>query len=86
MGHACISHYKKMKRQCVFSHEELVCKMAADAESLDLLVAVEAHKDLLVIVDQERKLRKMLMEDVCTLFLCLIVCTSSLYPLYVHCA
>ena len=64
MGRACIVNYKKVKRYCVFSHEELVCKMAADAENLDLLVAVETHRELLAIVDQERKLRKKLLEYV----------------------
>ena len=61
MGRLCISNYKKVKRYCVFSHEELICKMAADAESLNLILAVETHKELLAIVDQERKLRKNLL-------------------------
>ncbi|XP_067935364.1 lysine-specific demethylase 5A-like [Watersipora subatra] len=62
MGRACISNYKKVKRNCVFSHEELICKMAADAQSLSLQVALEAHKELLILVDQERRLRKKLLE------------------------
>ena len=64
MGRLCISNYKKVKRYCVFSHEELICKMAADAESLNLILAVETHKELLAIVDQERKLRKNLLSYV----------------------
>ena len=38
--------------------------MAADAESLNLILAVETHKELLAIVDQERKLRKNLLSYV----------------------
>lgn len=38
--------------------------MAADADNLDLTIAVETHKELLAIVDQERKSRKKLLEHV----------------------
>ncbi|KAK6176380.1 hypothetical protein SNE40_014678 [Patella caerulea] len=57
-GKACIEHYRQLGRQCVFSHEELVCKMAAEPNSLDLNLAAETHRNLLTIVDEERKLRK----------------------------
>ncbi|KAK1906384.1 Lysine-specific demethylase 5A [Dissostichus eleginoides] len=29
MGRQCVSHYRRLHRYCVFSHEELLCKMAA---------------------------------------------------------
>jgi len=64
MGRASVHNYKQVKRFCVFSHEELICKMAADADNLDLTIAVETHKELLAIVDQERKSRKKLLEHV----------------------
>ena len=32
MGRHCIQHYREMARNPVFSHEELVCKMAADPD------------------------------------------------------
>ncbi|XP_056001386.1 lysine-specific demethylase 5A-like isoform X2 [Ostrea edulis] len=62
MGRACIEHYRALCRQCVFSHEELVCKMAADPDNLDLIIAASTHRDLLAIVEDERKQRKTLLE------------------------
>ncbi|XP_062579329.1 lysine-specific demethylase 5A-like isoform X3 [Saccostrea cucullata] len=62
IGRACIEHYRSLCRQCVFSHEELVCKMAADPDNLDLIIAASTHKDLLAIVEDERKQRKSLLE------------------------
>lgn len=64
VGRACIEHYRSLCRQCVFSHEELVCKMAADPDNLDLIIAASTHKDLLAIVEDERKQRKVLLEMV----------------------
>lgn len=64
MGRACIEHYRSLCRQCVFSHEELVCKMAADPDSLDLNVAAFTHADLLFIVEKEKSLRKKLLDRV----------------------
>lgn len=65
MGRSCIEHYRLLHRQCVFSHEELVCKMAADPENLDFKIAAKTHEDLVSIVDMEKKLRKKLLELVC---------------------
>ena len=62
MGRACIEHYRVLHRQCVFSHEELVCKMAADPDNLDFRVAARTHEELLNIVDDEKKLRKKLLD------------------------
>ena len=62
MGRACIEHYRLLHRQCVFSHEELVCKMAADPDNLDFRVAAKTHEELLAIVDEEKKLRKKLLD------------------------
>ncbi|XP_022330439.2 lysine-specific demethylase 5A-like isoform X4 [Crassostrea virginica] len=62
IGRACIEHYRSLCRQCVFSHEELVCKMAADPDNLDLIIAASTHRDLLAIVEDERKQRKVLLE------------------------
>ncbi|KAK3104094.1 hypothetical protein FSP39_024364 [Pinctada imbricata] len=62
IGRACIEHYRSLCRQCVFSHEELICKMAADPDSLDLKIAASTHKDLLAIVEREKRLRKTLLD------------------------
>ncbi|XP_033647980.1 lysine-specific demethylase 5A-like isoform X1 [Asterias rubens] len=61
-GRSCIEHYRRLQRFCVFSHEELVCKMAADPDSLDLNLAAAVHKEMLVMVEKEKKLRKQLLE------------------------
>ncbi|XP_071961642.1 lysine-specific demethylase 5A-like [Antedon mediterranea] len=62
MGRLCVENYRNLHRFCVFSHEELVCKMAADPESLDLNMAAAVHKEMLLMVEQEKKLRKKLLE------------------------
>ena len=48
----------------MFSHEELTCKMAACPEKLDLNLAAATHKEMFTIVQEERKLRKGLLEKV----------------------
>ncbi|XP_067880255.1 lysine-specific demethylase 5C isoform X2 [Heterodontus francisci] len=61
-GRRCIEHYRWLRRYCVFSHEELICKMAACAEKLDLNLAAAVHKEMFIMVQEERKLRKALLE------------------------
>lgn len=63
-GRSCIEHYRRLRRYCVFSHEELTCKMAASPEKLDLNLAAATHREMFIIVQEERKLRKSLMERV----------------------
>ena len=70
-GRGCIEHYRSLHRQCVFSHEELICKMAADPESLDLALAAATHQEMLDIVDAEKRLRKKLLDRV-SLRICMI--------------
>ena len=47
MGRKCVDHYSYMRRYCVFCHDELVCKMATNAEKLTLQVAAACYKDML---------------------------------------
>uniref|UniRef100_A0AAY4C603 [histone H3]-trimethyl-L-lysine(4) demethylase n=1 Tax=Denticeps clupeoides TaxID=299321 RepID=A0AAY4C603_9TELE len=61
-GRSCIEHYRRLRRYCVFSHEELTCKMAACPEKLDLNLAAATHLEMFFIVQEERKLRKHLLE------------------------
>ncbi|XP_052282476.1 lysine-specific demethylase 5A-like isoform X2 [Dreissena polymorpha] len=61
IGRKCIDHYRVLHRQCVFSHEELVCKMAADPDHLDFQIAAMTHEDLLAVADNEKKMRKNLL-------------------------
>ncbi|XP_074536938.1 lysine-specific demethylase 5C [Halichoeres trimaculatus] len=62
IGRSCIEHYRRLRRYCVFSHEELTCKMATSPEKLDLNLAAATHREMFTIVQEERKLRKGLME------------------------
>ncbi|XP_076448659.1 lysine-specific demethylase 5A-like [Babylonia areolata] len=62
MGRLCVEHYRSVHRECVFSHEELICKMAADPDSLDLSLAAATHGDMVDIVETEKKLRKKLLD------------------------
>ncbi|XP_054279560.1 lysine-specific demethylase 5A [Macrosteles quadrilineatus] len=62
MGRECINHYSTLHRFCVFSHDELVCKMAVQPDSLDLRIAASTYQDMLVMVDTEKKLRKGLLD------------------------
>lgn len=60
-----MEHYGLLKRQCVFSHDELVCKMAAlPSASLSPHQMQLIYKDLLMMVDEEKKARKRLHEKV----------------------
>ncbi|XP_077001656.1 lysine-specific demethylase 5C isoform X11 [Tamandua tetradactyla] len=61
-GRQCIEHYRRLRRYCVFSHEELICKMAACPEKLDLNLAAAVHKEMFIMVQEERRLRKALLE------------------------
>lgn len=61
IGRKCIEHYRELHRQCVFSHEELVCKMAADPDNLDFKIAATTHEDLLIVAETEKQLRKQLL-------------------------
>lgn len=62
MGRECINHYSHLRRFCVFSHDELVCKMALDPEKLNIGIATACYLDMAEMVDTEKKLRKCLLE------------------------
>ncbi|CAH4036696.1 unnamed protein product [Pieris brassicae] len=62
MGRECIGHYSTLRRYCVFSHDELVCKMALEADSLSVTVALAAYRDMRTMLHDERKLRKALLD------------------------
>ncbi|XP_074553882.1 lysine-specific demethylase 5A isoform X2 [Halichoeres trimaculatus] len=62
MGRQCVAHYRRLHRYCVFSHEELLCKMAADPESLDVELAAAVFKEMGDMVEEETKLRQAVQE------------------------
>ena len=66
MGRKCVEHYSLMRRYCVFCHDELVCQMASQANKLTLQVAAGTYKDMLVMVETEKKFRRQLLEAVRT--------------------
>lgn len=67
MGRQCVAHYRRLHRYCVFSHEELLCKMAADPESLDVELAAAVFKEMGEMIDEETKLRQAVQESVSVL-------------------
>uniref|UniRef100_A0A3Q2Y4L1 [histone H3]-trimethyl-L-lysine(4) demethylase n=1 Tax=Hippocampus comes TaxID=109280 RepID=A0A3Q2Y4L1_HIPCM len=57
LGRQCVSHYRTLHRYNVFSHDEMVCNMAAKAETLDVVLASAVHKDMAVMIMEEQELR-----------------------------
>ncbi|XP_061114358.1 lysine-specific demethylase 5B-B-like isoform X2 [Conger conger] len=58
LGRQCVDHYRILQRYCVFSHDELVCKMACKARSLDVVLASAVQKDMVLMICQEKELRE----------------------------
>ncbi|KAG9352857.1 hypothetical protein JZ751_017433 [Albula glossodonta] len=57
LGRQCVDHYRMLHRYCVFSHDELICKMAAKANSLDVVLASAVQKDMAIMIREEKELR-----------------------------
>lgn len=62
LGRAAIENYKQMKRHTVFSHDELVCKIATNLSLTDLSIINEIIKELEYIIESEKKIRHDLTE------------------------
>lgn len=62
LGRDCVEHYSSLHRYCVFSHDELICKMASVPENLNSKLALATHQDMLKMLDVENKQRKALLE------------------------
>ncbi|XP_054168753.1 lysine-specific demethylase 5C-like isoform X2 [Oppia nitens] len=62
IGRVCITHYAMLHRFPVFSHDELICKMANDPNHLEITLAVETYKDMLRMVESEKSSRLGLLE------------------------
>ena len=61
-GRECVEEYSLLHRFCVFSHDELVCKIAASADKLSLDIASSTYQDMIKMVSMEKDLRKKLLE------------------------
>lgn len=57
IGRNCVAHYRELSRYCVFSHDEMVCNMAAKAESMDMDMAAVVQKEIIAMVQEEDELR-----------------------------
>lgn len=64
MGRGCIEHYRSLKRQCVFSHDELLCQIAENAQKVDIILAHYVYNDLKAAIEKERNFRKKVTEQV----------------------
>ncbi|XP_053321235.1 lysine-specific demethylase 5A isoform X2 [Spea bombifrons] len=58
LGRQCVSHYRRLKRHCVFSHEELIFKMATDPECLDVGLADAVCKEMTIMIEEEAQMRE----------------------------
>ncbi|XP_036415600.1 lysine (K)-specific demethylase 5Ba isoform X1 [Colossoma macropomum] len=58
LGRQCVEHYRSLNRYCVFSHDEMVCNIAAKADSLELELASAIQKDLCAMIQEEKELRE----------------------------
>uniref|UniRef100_A0A4W4DXD0 [histone H3]-trimethyl-L-lysine(4) demethylase n=1 Tax=Electrophorus electricus TaxID=8005 RepID=A0A4W4DXD0_ELEEL len=57
LGRQCVDHYRLLHRYCVFSHDEMICNMAAKANKLDVVLASAVHKDMVLMINEEQELR-----------------------------
>uniref|UniRef100_A0A3B4E1W0 [histone H3]-trimethyl-L-lysine(4) demethylase n=1 Tax=Pygocentrus nattereri TaxID=42514 RepID=A0A3B4E1W0_PYGNA len=58
LGRQCVEHYRSLNRYCVFSHDEMVCNIAAKADSLELELACAIQKDMSAMIQEEKELRE----------------------------
>lgn len=58
LGRQCVEHYRLLHRYCVFSHDEMICKMASKADVLDVVVASTVQKDMAIMIEDEKTLRE----------------------------
>ncbi|KAJ7331860.1 hypothetical protein JRQ81_014040 [Phrynocephalus forsythii] len=62
LGRQCVEHYRLLNRYCVFSHDEMICRMAAKAETLDVVVASTVEKDMAIMIEDEKALREAMLK------------------------
>lgn len=62
IGRVCMTHYSLLHRFPVFSHDELICKMASDPSVLDPTTAAATYCDMFRMVEAEKKVRLEVLE------------------------
>jgi len=61
IGRECVKYYSSLKRQCVFSHDELLYKIANSCDDLTPKAAKLVYKDLYAMLKFEKVQRKALL-------------------------
>lgn len=61
-GRFAIEYYSSLHRICVFSHDEIICRMILSAEKLNLEIAAACYTDLIEMITMEKRLRYALLE------------------------
>lgn len=75
IGRQCVSHYRDLSRYCVFSHDEMVCNIAAKVDAMDVELVATVQKEIDIMVDEEQVLRDKITKMVTSSYkdLCLFV-------------
>lgn len=63
IGRQSIDHYKKFHRYPVFSHDELICKMADNPRELQPRLAKATYEDLTTMIENEEKERLQIIDQ-----------------------
>lgn len=58
IGRDSIAHYATVRRLNVFAHDELICKIASDADHLELGIAAATYRDMLKMLELESEFRQ----------------------------
>ena len=66
VGRHSIDHYRTVHKSPVFSHDELICKMVATPNELELPILIVVAKDAAAMTATEEKLRRAAIQDVRT--------------------
>ncbi|VDK56058.1 unnamed protein product [Anisakis simplex] len=61
-GWLCIADYARVRRNCVFSFEELIVRMAKNASALSVVMCLAAYEQMHKICSRESNLRKCVAE------------------------
>ncbi|CAI2351531.1 unnamed protein product [Caenorhabditis sp. 36 PRJEB53466] len=58
-GRKCVESYSSVRRYLVFSHDELVFKMAESMDKLGLSMSLATHEEVILITEKQKRLRAM---------------------------
>ena len=79
-GRAAVENYKQMKRHTVFSHDELVFKIATSLKLADLGIIEEIKKELAFIIGEEERIRRELGQKVSVFCCCYLASFFTMSP------